>query len=118
MKARVKAKQVEVMTNVSQQLIRVNMDYFNEIQSLKKKLNDAGQDMKTCAESTAKILNGLHELKKDNTNLSKELMEANHLNEKLLSSQPMVYQDGQLMYKGILYKRKTSFAEWLFGKHS
>lgn len=118
MKARVKAKQVEVMTNVSQQLIRVNVDYYRQIQELKKQIESLKQDIRNHADSKTHIFETITEQREQNQRLVNETVRHAKFMTTLIDKMPKENEKGELLYEGNLYKRKTSFAEWLFGKHS
>ena len=52
MKARTKAKQVEVMTNCVKQLIEINKEYHSQILDLKEELQKKDAEIKNIMESS------------------------------------------------------------------
>ncbi|MBQ7232788.1 MAG: hypothetical protein IJX07_06185 [Bacillales bacterium] len=113
MKARVKAKQVEVMTDSLKQVIEVNKEYHRQILNLKKQIQDRDIKYKQLQERSAtvatdniKLLNDIQQLEETNYGHSK-------VTDSLMKNMPMERDNGDLVYKGILYRKKSKgFIGW------
>lgn len=115
MKARVKGKQVEVMTDCVKQVIEINKSYHSKILKLKEQLQKKDAEIQHMTESGALLLKNLmesskelteinDELKKTKIELERERKEKNDIRLKM----PIV-RGNELEFGGVLYKKKGRF---------
>lgn len=112
MKARTKAKQVEVMTNCVKQLIEINKEYHSQILDLKEELQKKDAEIKNVMESSGVLAKKLldssfsigdlkSKLKKMEIELEKERKEKHEVHLKM----PIIHGN-ELMFGDVIYKKK------------
>lgn len=117
MKARVKAKQVEILSDSMKQIIEVNKEYHRQILDLKKKLQNKEAELEQVRKSGLVLLGQILELQKENNEFRKTLSDVRTektVYEKLVvnmqKEMPVFNDKGELIFKKQIYKKKPNFS--------